>query len=115
MQIQLLLLKLFSVIFLSLWALSFPMTAQTSKDTQQITAFVNVNVVPMDSERILDGQTVIVRDGRIIEIGAAESVKIPEGATRIDGQGKYLMPGLVDMHVHGFDDDEKTVQKELFL
>ena len=119
MEIQLLLLKLFSVIFISLWALSFPMTAQTSKEdrvgTQQITAFVNVNVVPMDSERILKGQAVIVRDGRIIEIGAAEHVKIPEGATRIDGQGKYLMPGLVDMHVHGFDENEKTAEKELFL
>jgi hypothetical protein len=69
----------------------------------------------MDSERILKGQTVIVRDGRISEIGAADQVRIPEGATRIDGQGKYLMPGLVDMHVHGLNDDEKTTAKELFL
>ncbi|MDX6386110.1 MAG: hypothetical protein QOK48_3683 [Blastocatellia bacterium] len=119
MQIQSLLLKLFLVIFISLWALSFSMTAQTSGEnravTQQFVAFVNVSVVPMDSERILNGQTVIVRDGRILEIGAAEHVKIPEGATRIDGLGKYLMPGLVDMHVHGFDENEKTAEKELFL
>jgi hypothetical protein len=119
MQIQSLLPKLFTVIFISLLALSFPLTAQTPKDNRAslppITAFVNVNVVPMDSERILNGQTVIVRDERIIEIGAAGQVKIPEGATRIDGQGKYLMPGLVDMHVHGLDDNEKTTEKELFL
>ena len=119
MQIQLLLIKLFSVLFISLWAFNFSVTAQTQKGNldggQQITAFVNVNVVPMDSERVLNGQTVIVRDGRIVEIGAAEQIKIPNGAMRIDGQGKYLMPGLVDMHVHGFDDDEKTAAKELFL
>lgn len=119
MQIQSLLFKLFSVIFISFWAFNFPVTAQNPKEnrdgTQQIAAFVNVNVVPMDSERILNRQTVIVRDGRIVEIGAAERVKIPEGAIRIDGQGKYLMPGLADMHVHGFDEDEKTAEKELFL
>jgi imidazolonepropionase-like amidohydrolase len=119
MQIQSLLIKLFSVLFTSLWAFNFSVTAQTPKGNlnggQQITAFVNVNVVSMDSERVLSGQTVIVRDGRIVEIGAAAQVKIPEGTMRIDGQGKYLMPGLVDMHVHGFDDEEKTAAKELFL
>ena len=36
-----------------------------------ITAFVNVNVVPMDRERVIEKQTVIVRDGRIAEIGPA--------------------------------------------
>jgi predicted amidohydrolase len=119
MQIKSLHIKLFSVLFISLLTFNFSVTAQTPKgnlgDGQQVTSFVNVNVVPMDSERVLNGQTVIVRGGRIAEIGAAEQVKIPEGAMRIDGQGKYLMPGLVDMHVHGFNDDEKTAAKELFL
>jgi imidazolonepropionase-like amidohydrolase len=63
-------------------------------------AFVNVNVVPMDSERILPAQTVIVQGDRISEVGPAETTNIPEGALRIDGHDKYLMPGLVDMHVH---------------
>jgi amidohydrolase family protein len=65
-----------------------------------ITAFVNVNVVPMDRERIVESQTVIVRNGRIAEIGPANKVKVPEGATRVDGAGKYLMPGLAEMHGH---------------
>lgn len=119
MKIRSHLFKLFSLVIISLWAFNLFLTAQRTKENrdsaQQITAFVNVNVVPMDAERVLNGQTVVVRDGRIVEIGAAEQVKIPDGATRIDGQGKYLMPGLVDMHVHGFDDDEKTAAKELFL
>lgn len=119
MQIRSSLFKSFSFIFVSLLFFNIVATGQSQKQNQdappQITAFVNVNVVPMDTERILTSQTVIIRGGRIAEIGAAEQVKIPEGAVRIDGQGKYLMPGLADMHVHGFDEDEKNAEKELFL
>ncbi|HEX8734168.1 MAG TPA: amidohydrolase family protein [Pyrinomonadaceae bacterium] len=66
----------------------------------KVTAFVNVNVVPMDKERVLYNQTVLVRDGRISEIGDAKKVKLPKNAVRIDGRGKFLMPGLADMHAH---------------
>jgi imidazolonepropionase-like amidohydrolase len=65
-----------------------------------VVAFINVNVVPMDRDRILPQQTVIVRADRISEIGPVDTTDIPEGALRIDGRDKYLMPGLVDMHVH---------------
>jgi tetratricopeptide (TPR) repeat protein len=71
--------------------------AQTANNA---TAFVGVNVVPMDKERVLYNQTVIVRDGRIAEIGAAGKVKLPKNVLRIDGRGKFLMPGLTDMHAH---------------
>jgi hypothetical protein len=63
-------------------------------------AFVNVNVVPMDGDRVIEGQTVLVRGGRIVEMGAAEAVSAPSGAVAIDGRGKYLMPGLAEMHAH---------------
>src|SRR4030095_4814710 len=66
----------------------------------QTYAFVNVNIVPMDSERIIREQTVIVRGQRIEEIGPARKTKIPKNCIRIDGTGKYLMPGLADMHDH---------------
>ena len=45
-------------------------------------AFVNVNVVPMDSERVLSDQTVLVRGDRIVEVGPAGKVKVPAGALR---------------------------------
>jgi imidazolonepropionase-like amidohydrolase len=64
------------------------------------TAFVDVAVIPMDTERVLPGQTVLVESGRIIALGPVGNVKLPAGATRIDGRGKYLIPGLADMHVH---------------
>ncbi len=63
-------------------------------------AFVNVDVVPMDRERVLENQTVIVREGRIARIGPAASVNAPAGAQVVDGRGKYLMPGLAEMHAH---------------
>jgi imidazolonepropionase-like amidohydrolase len=94
-------------------------TKPQSVDTQSI-AFVNVNVVPFDRERILPAQTVIVRDGRIVTIGPAASTKVPAGSLKIDGRGKYLMPGLADMHVHlypgaGQPNDLASQQLQLFL
>jgi hypothetical protein len=59
-------------------------------------AFVDVNVVPMDRERVLENQTVVVVDGRIEVIGDAASIEIPNGAALIDGSGRYLIPALSD-------------------
>ena len=63
-------------------------------------AIDQVNLVPMDSERVIENQTVIVRDGLIETIGDSDQVTIPENAMIVDGEDKYLIPGLVDMHVH---------------
>jgi imidazolonepropionase-like amidohydrolase len=63
-------------------------------------AFVDVNVVSMDKEQILPPQTVVVVSGRIAQVGPSSSVKVPRGALKIEGRGKFLMPGLADMHVH---------------
>ena len=63
-------------------------------------AIVNVNVVPMDQERVIQSQTVLIDNGRITAIGPASSTQVPTGALRIDAKGKYLLPGLIDMHVH---------------
>jgi imidazolonepropionase-like amidohydrolase len=63
-------------------------------------AFVDVTVLPMDRERILTGQTVIIRDGRIAALGPSTSVRVPADAERIAAKGKYLMPGLAEMHAH---------------
>lgn len=62
--------------------------------------FVDVNVIPMDRERVLYSQTVIVHEGIIETIGDSAQIVVPAGALVIDGKDKYLMPGLSDMHVH---------------
>jgi imidazolonepropionase-like amidohydrolase len=82
-----------------------------------VVAFTNVNVVPMDRERVLERQTVLVRDGRIEQVGPAASVRVPAGATRVDGEGKYLMPGLAEMHAHipGPQTAPELIENILFL
>jgi imidazolonepropionase-like amidohydrolase len=74
---------------------------------QGIVAFVGVNVIPMDRERVLKDRTVIVQDGTIIAVGNRASLKVPNGALSIDGRGKYLIPGLVDMHTHLLSDSDE--------
>lgn len=63
-------------------------------------AFVDVAVLPMDTNRILERQTVVVRDGRIVAVGPTAQVRVPDGATRVDGRGKFLLPGFTEMHGH---------------
>ena len=67
---------------------------------QRPVAFVDVGVVPMNTERIVPHQTVVVERGGISAIGPVRSIHIPKGAQRIDGRSKFLMPGLADMYVH---------------
>ena len=91
--------------------------APERSDKAGVLAFVNVNVVPMDGERVLGGQTVVVQDGRIAQLGPANKVKVPASAVRIDGRGKYLMPGLTDAHVHlrNYDEADMAALLKLYV
>jgi hypothetical protein len=73
--------------------LAWPAAARSATDT---VAFLHVDVVPMDSERVLADQTVVVREGRIAAVGPAGDVKVPRGARIVDAAGHLLFPGLVD-------------------
>jgi hypothetical protein len=66
----------------------------------EISAFVGVTVIPMDSPRVLTDQVVLIRGIRIAEVGSRKSTPIPAAASRIDGRGRFLIPGLADVHVH---------------
>jgi len=64
-------------------------------------AVVGANVLSMEgSGGVAKDQTVIVRDGTIVRVGARRFVEVPRGAVVIDGRNRYLMPGLTDMHAH---------------
>ncbi|ALJ14405.1 amidohydrolase family protein [Sphingopyxis macrogoltabida] len=69
--------------------------------------FANVNVVPMDRERVIPRTTVIVTDGRIASVGI--QAKLPAGTPVIDGKGAWLMPALADMHNHVTQRDDLTL------
>jgi imidazolonepropionase-like amidohydrolase len=89
-------------------ALARPLAAQATRGALAAGTFAikNVSVVPMTSETVLKDCDVLVRDGRIAGVGPRGSVNVPDGARVIEGRGKFLVPGLADMHVHLFCDEE---------
>lgn len=80
-------------------AVAVALSASVSSLAAQTFVFRNVNVIPMTSDRVLPKQNVIVRDGRIVSVDR-RLAKLPDGATVIDGSGKFLTPGLAEMHGH---------------
>ena len=86
------------------FALLFTITSCTTNSPEIV--FTDVNVVPMKSEVILPNQTVVIKEGRIAEIGPYATTKISNKALQIDGTGKYLMPGLADMHTHVWSEND---------
>lgn len=97
-----------AVVLLSILLLTTSIAGQTGGSSPQgkVVAFINVNVIPMDRERVIRNQTVIVRNNTIAAIGDAKRINVPAGAQKVDGTDKFLIPGLMDMHVHLFSDDE---------
>lgn len=65
-----------------------------------VTALVGATVIDVENGKALPDRTVLVDGERIAAIGAAGSVTIPEGAAVLDMDGKWLIPGLMNMHVH---------------
>ncbi len=91
------------------------LTRQTEADSA--VAIENVSVIPMDRERVLDWQTVLVTRGVIARLGPTRAVTVPSGTRTIDGTGKFLLPGFADVHVHlasNPEDEQRTLLK-LFL
>jgi imidazolonepropionase-like amidohydrolase len=73
---------------------------QVSLAKEPSVAFVDVTVIAMDGERLSPHQTVVTRAGSIVDAGPVSIVKVPMGSQVISGRGRYLIPGLVDMHAH---------------
>lgn len=86
--------------------------SQPSIGDRQI-AFRNVNVIPMERNRVLEGQTVVTMNGRIITMGGAADLEYASNAIVIDARGKYLIPGLAEMHAHIPPSDDVEAMKEV--
>lgn len=79
-------------------------------------AFVGAHVLPMDRDDALAGHTVVVRDGRIAALGPDGEVEVPADARRIEAEGRWLLPGLAEMHGHvPGPDDPQYLDDVLFL
>jgi imidazolonepropionase-like amidohydrolase len=74
-------------------------------------AIVDVNVVDVEGTAVRWNQTVLVEDGRIRAVGGLGDIALGENVQRVDGAGRYLVPGFWDMHGHltGESSDTATI------
>ncbi len=75
----------------------------------QTTLFKDVNVISMVNDSILHGQSVLVKDGKIADIGIFDKMTIPPNTNIIESEKQYLIPGLCDMHVHYNNEDDRLL------
>lgn len=103
-----------SALFLAI-TVSITLWAQNVIDSRQRELVIqSVTIIPMDEERSIPNQTIVIKDGKISAMGA--NVRYSKEALVIDGKGKYLMPGLAEMHAHVPPVDDLNPMKEvLFL
>ena len=97
--------------------LTLLLCAAPSRNPDSIVAFVDVTVIPMDRERTIPHSTVVVQGDKILAIGPAKDTPLPARAVRVNGTGKFLIPGLAEMHAHipGGQASDSVVHRTLFL
>jgi imidazolonepropionase-like amidohydrolase len=69
----------------------------------------NVTVIDVAAGQARPGMTVVMREGRIAQVGTASKASVPENARVVDARGKFLIPGLWDMHVHWWHTEQLTL------
>jgi imidazolonepropionase-like amidohydrolase len=99
------------ILFMLMISSAAPLKAQSDPFALQ-----GVHVITMTNDQVLRNQTILVKNGIIEKLGSSGKIKIPAGYTIIDGKGKYVIPGLFDMHTHFFMEQGEhlnTCEKEL--
>ncbi len=66
------------------------------------TYITNVTIADVEKQKLIPNQTVVISNDLITSIQLTSKIKIPANATVIDGKGKFLFPGMVDAHIHFF-------------
>lgn len=85
------------------------------KPQNSILAIAHVTVIDMSGAPPAPDQAVLIDKGKIVALGSSNSVSIPAGAKLVDARGKFLIPGLSDMHVHLTGAGEPNGSREFFL
>ncbi len=104
---------LFAAVLSTSW---ITLHAQTPADNRQREiVFRSVNVIPMDRERVIENQTVVVKNGKITALGDEGKIKFSKEALVIDAKGKYLTPGWAEIHAHVPPIDDIEPMKEVLM
>jgi imidazolonepropionase-like amidohydrolase len=74
--------------------------ALPAQQPASVKAFTSMRLIDGSDRPPVDNATIVVRDGRIVAAGAASSVTVPAGATRVSLAGKHVIPGLINAHGH---------------
>ncbi|MBZ0246110.1 MAG: amidohydrolase family protein [Cyclobacteriaceae bacterium] len=101
-----------ALVFLATTLFLFSCQPKNNTGQPQV-VFKSVNVIPMDQERILENQDVVVSMGKIVAVGGSGQVTYNDDATIVDGTGKYLIPGLAEMHAHVPPIDDMEPMKDV--
>lgn len=98
----------FCVLLALLLLVDRDMPAVLQPDSGAATIYIirGASVLTMEQNQASDDWTVVVEEGVITALGLDDSIVAPDGAEVIDGRGKTLLPGLIDMHVHLYDEAE---------
>lgn len=89
--------------------------SQQNNAPEKELVFTSVNVIPMDQEVVLKNKDVLIRNGIITDIADAGKIKYTKEAKVINAKGRYLMPGLAEMHAHVPPTDNLEEMKEVLL
>jgi hypothetical protein len=106
--------KRLAAFFIILLAASFFLLA-CRKPQSSVLAITHVTVIDMTGAPTAFDQTVLIEQEKIVALGPANSVSIPDGTKTLDASGKFLIPGLADMHVHLTGAGEPGGSREFFL
>lgn len=106
--LALLALILLAIIGVGIASTGYPSALNIPGDPPTATRIDNVRIVSMapDASRVQTGQSVLIIGGVVRAVAPAEEIDTPEGAQIIDGEGQTLLPGLIDAHVHVWDEAE---------
>lgn len=80
-------------------------------------ALENVNLIDVENLKLIPGQTILIEEDRIKRIASADSLKLKDDVLTVDLTGKYIIPGLIDGHVHhatdpdGWDNESDTLKR----
>jgi imidazolonepropionase-like amidohydrolase len=89
--------------------------AVAAQNRSEVTAITNVTIVDVTGKPSKPGMTVVITGPAISAIGKTGRIKIPKGANVINGEDKFLIPGLWDMHVHIFNNVSKRSPNEYYF
>ena len=90
--------------------------AQSPVDTRQReVVFKGVNVIPMDKNEVLNNHDVVVKNGVITAIGPTTKLSYSKEAIVVNAKGKYLLPGLAEMHAHVPPVDDLAPMKDVVM